>query len=105
MKYLNIDTNQYPIYVGDLQNIGIDINNVPNNFVVVDDTDIPELTSNQTVVEMFPVNVDGYWKQNWLIKDLSEKELQTIKINDARSKLIGGIKLTNEEELLVQPWL
>jgi hypothetical protein len=105
MVYLNTLNNEYPLYIGDLNLLGIEENNIPENFFLVEDSEMPETTQNQTVVEVFPKSIDGIWKKQWEIKNLSEKDIEQLKINDIRSKLISGIVLSEEEKLVSQKWL
>lgn len=99
MIFLNTETNQYPLFIGDLELIGWHQGEeLPNNFVQVVEVDQPTFLSGQTIDENFPEqDASGIWKQSWLVRDLTEEEILTGKIEKIRLKVQHGEKLTSED--------
>jgi hypothetical protein len=77
--FINTNTNEYPRHIGDIQILypyhkGEDF--LPDGWHLVEPTAHPTITSEQTVEESFPVNIDGKWKQSWVVRDLTDSEAQ-----------------------------
>lgn len=71
MRFYNIITNEYPRYQGDLELLGWSLGDpLPENWVVVFDSNIPEVPENKKVYEGLPQKIDGVWVQFWQIGDL-----------------------------------
>jgi hypothetical protein len=50
---------------------------LPANFAEVPESDFPTITENQTFAESVPqLNVDGSYERVYLVRDLTEDELQ-----------------------------
>ena len=78
--YINTDTNEYPLYEGDIRLHYPDMGNefiLPNNFAEVFESDLPVITDTQTFAETTPkLNADGSYERVYVIRDLTEEELQ-----------------------------
>ena len=78
MAYININTNEYPRYEGDILLIDPQWNSslpLPNGWFVVNETSHPEYSETQTIKEGVPNLVDGEYYQNWIVIDLSEDQI------------------------------
>jgi len=77
MKFFNTVTNEYPRYQGDLELLGWQLGQpLPENWVEVVYTDMPEITENKKVYEILPQNIDGIWTQSWQVDDLTAEEIE-----------------------------
>ena len=75
--YFNIETNEYPRHIGDLQLLGWSVGlPLPSGWVEVEDTVPPSISSTQVCYETLPVNISGTWKRNWEVREATEEELQ-----------------------------
>lgn len=73
--YYNIKTNEYPRHDGDLELLGWQFgSNLPEHWVEVEDSAYPEISSTQVCEEGTPVQIDGVWKRNWILRDVSPEE-------------------------------
>ena len=78
--YIKLSTNDYPRHIGDIEidNIGME------DFAVVQWVDPPQYdTKIQTCYEGSPVQVDGIWHMTWVVRDLTQEEI------DLANKIIG----------------
>ena len=75
--YLNLLTNEYPLYPGDMQLRFSDFDelNPPENYVVVPDKDPPAADDNFKIQEVFPVLVDGVWVKQFVSIPLTPEEI------------------------------
>lgn len=77
--YINKDTNEYPLYEGDIRLLYPDmgVNFVlPNDFAEVPESPLPTITENQTFVEGTPqLNSDGTYERVYVIREWTEEEL------------------------------
>lgn len=72
MRFYNIVTNEYPRYQGDLELLGWTPENpLPENWVNVVDSDMPEAPENKIIREDLPKEINGVWTQSWKIDDLN----------------------------------
>lgn len=77
MKFYNVVTNEYPRYQGDLELLGWQLGQpLPENWVEVVYTDMPEVTENKKVYETLPQNIDGVWTQCWQIDDMTAEDIE-----------------------------
>jgi len=70
--YIKLSTNEYPRHIGDIEidDIGME------DFAVVQWVDSPQYdTKVQTCYEGAPVQVDGIWRMTWIVRDLSQEEI------------------------------
>ena len=74
--YIKIDTNEYPVFAGDLRNrclITEEVFPCPAGYAEVYHVDEPSnYPQNHTVVELPPVNVNGRFTRNFAFKELVE---------------------------------
>lgn len=77
MKFYNTLTNEYPRYQGDLELLGWTLGNpLPENWVEVMSTNMPEITQNKKISETLPQNIDGVWTQSWQICDMATEDIE-----------------------------
>ena len=70
--------NKYPLHYGDimLANKGWQLGDeLPTGWVKVEMTEPPEVTANQTAEEEFPVEINGAITRSWVVRDLTQAEL------------------------------
>lgn len=94
MPYINTLTNEYPLYVTDLQKVDPNWTEgplLPEGFADVEIVEPPVITERQYLKELPPAFNGEKWQVIYLVKDLTEEEFQK------RQEL-----LAREEELLAQ---
>jgi hypothetical protein len=78
--YINTETNEYPLYEGDIRLLFTDIGDefvLPNGYAEVPEVPLPTLTETQTLVETTPrLNEDGVYERVYTIREWTEEELQ-----------------------------
>jgi hypothetical protein len=100
--YLNIETNEYPRFPGDLELLGWEQGTpLPENWVEVERVDFPEHLETETFYENAPIKVGDTWKQSWSVRTLSDEELLQIAKNLVLFKSEAHLPLTEEEALLL----
>jgi len=97
MIYLNTETNEYPRHDGDLELLGWSVGEpLPENWVVVEYTEPPEIDEETTYWEVPPTLVNGVWKITYATRALTEKELlwrQYPRPNDGKTYIWNESKL------------
>lgn len=85
--YINIITRDYPFYPGDmeLRFPNFDKNNVPEDYAVVLQPNLPEITDTQRVEEIQPSLVNGVWTKQYVVVDLTEDQLNNLNASRNRS--------------------
>lgn len=85
--------NEYPRHYGDIQlenpswNLGDDL---PEGWRAVSETEMPGLAENEIAEEGFPIEANGVMTQNWIIRSLTEKEIEQRNApKTAKQKLIS----------------
>ena len=75
--YINTSTNEYPLYFGDmeLRFPNFNKNNVPEDYAVVVQPEIPVPTDMQTVNEVSPILIDGVWTKQYVFITYTEEDL------------------------------
>lgn len=75
--YINTNTNEYPLYTGDMQLIFPDFDdvNIPEGYALVPHLDAPTCTATQRIKELLPILVDGVWVKQFEIVDLTPEEI------------------------------
>jgi hypothetical protein len=70
--YINLDTNEYPRYVGDIALW-------PGNYAEVVWVNPPEVDgAKQCLLEGMPTLTDGVWYTTWVVRDWTQTELDEI---------------------------
>lgn len=99
MSYLKLSTMKYPLYEGDirLEHPEISEDQTGDTFPILDDyvkvqyTERPAYDWNTQQVELkFPVNKDGIWYTNWVVKPLSAHQIERRKSKDNSTPSDGG---------------
>lgn len=97
MTYAKIENNQvikYPVHQGDIclefPNVSFPIPfSPPDGYVLVINTPPPSVEWYQFLEEDTPILVDGVWIQQWIVKERSDSEKETInymKENEIRGR-------------------
>jgi hypothetical protein len=77
---VNKETNEYPLYEGDIRLIYPDMSDefiLPAHFAEVPESAFPSITETQIASEVAPqLNADGFYERVYVIRDLTEQELQ-----------------------------
>lgn len=97
--YVNTQTNEYPVHIGDimLAHPGSDENNLPSHFEVVEDTPYPDCGEFETVNVTGVEKVNGIWRRVFLVRAMTEEEIQTRATTKAM--LDAQMALPNAKEL------
>lgn len=73
--YIKLISMEYPRHIGDIE---LDPD---SEYAHVEWVDMPEYDANtQICYEGIPVEVNGVWYMNWLIRDATQEEKDSIKI-------------------------
>lgn len=92
MPYMS-PSGEYPRYPGDVQIISPEWevgDQLPEGWVFVEETPIPEIEAGQTFYPGEPEEVDGIWRHTWVVRDLTEEELAIANAPiTARQKLVS----------------
>lgn len=92
MPYMS-PNKEYPRYPGDIQlehpEWSVEAP-LPEGWVFVEDTTPPSTGLGQTLYVGEPEQIDGIWKQSWLVRDLTPEELEIIDApRTAKEKLVS----------------
>jgi len=100
--FINTQTNDYPLYSGDLLLLGITMEELPDYICEVS-VNPPEINHlEETYFENTPVlNEAGNWEATFEIRPLTEDEKKVNKIMKIKEKVIMNQLLTSEEALLL----
>ena len=60
------------------------LDNLPNDWVLVEETTKPEYQEGKAVVQTEPQEINGVWKQQWIFKDLTVEEKAGIDKHNAK---------------------
>lgn len=103
--FYNTSTKEYPRYQGDLELLGWKEGEpLPENWVEVEVVEMPEHLPMEVAYEDEPIQIDGIWKQNWKVRDLTQDEILENAREIVRQKVRLRETLTKEEaSLLVTP--
>jgi hypothetical protein len=83
-SYFKISTLSYPLYEGDirleypeiLESQTGDSFPCPEDYQKVEDTPLPNFDfEKQTFYELFPQNINGIWCKNFIVRNLTQEEL------------------------------
>jgi hypothetical protein len=91
MAYINLDTMEYPRHPGDIE---LD---PTANWQEVEQTDCLKVEEGQILYEGLPENINGVWKQVWIIRDLTEEEIFASEIEAIKMKVFNSIALSQQE--------
>lgn len=74
--YIFKSTGEYPIHFGDIiiKYPEATEDNIPDDLAFVVETPRPEKGEGQGVYESAPIEVDGIWMQQWIVRDLTQEE-------------------------------
>ena len=77
MAYIFIETQQYPLYIGDIQLLypNATEDNLPNGFAEVFEIQKPETTLTHYAKEITPIQISGVWTQQFEVKEFTADEL------------------------------
>lgn len=86
MIYLKLSTMEYPRYEGDIRlefpDIPIELTGesfpTPDEYVIVYVDERPDVSGDQYVAVGDVVNVDGVWRQTWVVKALTDEQKNSI---------------------------
>ena len=76
--YIKLSTGEYPRHQGDVRLEYPDMGDVfvlPETYAHVQRTPEPEVTDTQRAVETQPIEIDGQWVMQWLVRDATQEEL------------------------------
>jgi hypothetical protein len=100
--FINTQTNDYPLYSGDLLLLGITVEELPDYICEVS-VNPPEINHlEETYFENAPVlNGNGEWEATFEIRPLTGDEKRFNKVMLVRHKVMTNQILTTEEALLL----
>lgn len=102
VAYFNTETQDYPLHVGDLSLINIDVNDLPDYIVEVV-VDIPEYNHDtEHIRQVLPTQNDkGVWCANFVVVPFTEEEILARALFVVRNKVMRHEPLTAEEAQLL----
>lgn len=71
--YIKLSTLEYPFYADDIKNN-------ENDFALVEESVMPTAKENQIIIEDKPELSKGKYKQKWVVRDLTQEEINAQKI-------------------------
>lgn len=93
--YINVDTMEYPRFIGDVQ-----LN--PNcNWEEVLEVEQPDVLKNQVCYESAPEFINNKWTQKWNVRSLTEEEINERKNNDIMILRKNGISEENINRIIM----
>ena len=99
MLYINSD-NEYPRHIGDVQLAKPsfkDGDTLPTGWTKVEESERPTAGTDKVTVESFPKEIDGVTTQQWVVRDLTQAEIDRREAPaNAKAKLIA-LGLTEAE--------
>jgi hypothetical protein len=105
MLYINAD-NEYPRHIGDVQLAKPSFKDgdaLPTGWVKVEESERPRAGTDQVTVEGTPETIDGVVTQSWIVRDLTQAELDRRDAPaNAKAKLIALGLTEAEVSALVQ---
>jgi len=105
MLYINAD-NEYPRHIGDIQLAKPSFKDgdaLPTGWTKVEESERPTAGTDEVTVEGFPEDVDGVITQSWIVRDLTQAELDRRDAPaNAKAKLIELGLTEAEVSALVQ---
>ena len=105
MLYINAE-NEYPRHIGDVQLAKPsfkDGDTLPTGWLTVKESERPTSGTDQVTVEGTPTEVDGVMTQSWIVRDLTQAELERRDAPaNAKAKLIQLGLTEAEVEALVR---
>ena len=92
--YIVKSTGEYPMHFGDIIIRYPDAteDNIPDELALVIETPKPNKNEDQGIYESAPLQINGVWTQQWLVRDLTNEEVSFLQ--DLQQKRIDRI---NEE--------
>ena len=99
MRYINTETNDYPLYFNDIARLYPDVSfsvsnfQPPDNFQPVVDVPQPSYNILLNIVEDVPTNVYGIWYQQWKQTDATSEQV-TERLNTIKDQQIANLTLT-----------
>lgn len=100
--YINTETNEYPLYEGDLALINVSLDDLPAYIeeVIVDIPDYDETT--ETIYEDAPQRAkDGKYHAIVKVRALTQEEIDGVRRQKVVLKVISGVAITEEEAQLL----
>lgn len=87
MAYLKLATNEYPLYLLDMQNENEgwdETQPLPDGWVEVTTMPLPELGEREYLTEEAPIEIDGEWQQNYVVKTYTDDEWAIVEADRTR---------------------
>lgn len=93
MNYLKLATMEYALHEGDIRiehpDLPIELTGdtfvPPEGYVLVTITPQPEITDDQYLTEDTPVEIDGEWRNVWVINDMTPEQIA------ARDEILNAV--------------
>jgi len=103
--YYNTETDEYPLYAGDLALIDVDVDNLPSHIqhveIELDDLPIHD-AENEYFIEKKPVkSKDGKWKPTFEVLPLTDEMKLNRKLNEIRRAVSMGQFIAPEDAALL----
>jgi hypothetical protein len=73
-------TGEYPIHFGDIiiKYPNATEDNIPDDLALVVETPKPDKGEGQGVYESTPIEINGVWIQQWIVRDLTQEEKDSL---------------------------
>lgn len=98
--YINTNTNEYPIYIGDIQILYPDFKEgdaLPDGIFEVIETEMPQPTwENVVTLKPTPDFIDGKYYSAWDVLILTPEQVEERKVNELKMRAMMA-NLSNED--------
>ena len=100
--YMNTQTNEYPLYAGDIALLGVEEPNLPEHIVEVE-VIVPDFDpETHVVVEETPkLGKDGKYYAVINLREYTEEEKNQLRVNEVKRKVMRDVPITEEEAQLL----
>lgn len=100
--YMNTQTNEYPLYAGDIALLGVEESDLPKHIVEVE-VIVPDFDPEIHVVseELPKLGKDGKYHAVINLREYTEEEKKQLRVNEIKRKVIRDQAITEEEAQLL----
>lgn len=100
--YLNTETNEYPLYVGDIALLGIEESDLPAHIVEVEVV-VPDFDMETHILseETPKLGKDGKYHAVINLREYTEEEKEQLRVNQIKRKVMRDQAITEEEAQLL----
>jgi|688.fasta_scaffold1033589_2 hypothetical protein len=98
--FINKITKEYPRFIGDIQILHPEatLENLPEDWILVATTPKPEYQEGKAIYEIAPEEINGYWTQQWNVRDFNAEELEMHRKNNEKvSEFLAKLEAVQDQ--------